>query len=621
MKLSELPIRAQLAEYWTQHPVRGRFPAASDRASWEKLRQGKFQKEKIALWIGTAETLKRQAAKQPLYPEIPASAAFAFIRSGDRRTFEKPYFERRSILAVLTLAECAEYKGRFLPEIIEGIWRILGEPYWYLPAHGEYRGNDPMPLYDRPVADLFSCDTGALLATVSLLLGEEIARESPELLHWMRETVLSRVVAVFERGDSWWLEGRNNWTPWCSWNLLTIGSAFLADEPERLAAITARLLQANDLFFDNYPEDGGCDEGPGYYQNAGLKLALFLELLDFQTGGGCAEVFKQQKMRNMIEYFFKVNLTGNRFADISDTPGVIDAFHRGSLYRAAELAGSRQMCGFVLNLKEKTPEDPGRAFINRELAEMLGDLFWTPLRYDPAPVERASFTALPDLQFFVLRESARDDRNGLILSIKGGHNAENHNHNDLGQFELFHNGTPRIVDPGRGVYTRETFSPERFNSWILNATGHNAPFFNGVGQQVGGQYRAAVDRAAPEEVTLNLTGAYMAEAGLTSYRRSAGRHTGTFHLRDRVKFRAPVRNTVKLHFHTAVEPVPATGRIRLGDDLTMEHRGLEVASIEELPMEDAMLRRSWGRLWRIVFTGVFPQEGEWEFRWKSETLH
>lgn len=136
---------------------------------------------------------------------------------------------------------------------------------------------------------------------------------------------------------------------------------------------------------------------------------------------------------------------------------------------------------------------------------------------------------------------------------------------------------------------------------------------------MGGQYRAAVDRAAPEEVTLNLTGAYMAEAGLTSYRRSAGRHTGIFHLRDRVKFRAPVRNTVKLHLHTAVEPVPATGRIRLGDDLTMEYRGLEVASIEELPMEDAMLRRSWGRLWRIVFTGVFPQEGEWEFRWRSET--
>lgn len=613
--LCEMMSEADLAAYWKQHPLKKRFPSASDRAAWKKLSTGIFQKEKIKLYLTVAEELKSKGEPVNLYPVISAESAFAFIRTGDRRSFEGPYFQRRATLSILTLAECIEHKGRFLPEIVEGLWQLISEPYWFVSAHGDYADEDPMPRHDKLRTDLFCCETGATLATVVSLLEDDLKKISPELLRWIKDLVHERIFSVVEKMDSWWLAGNNNWTPWCASNLAATAFTFLPDQPERLAKLIRALMVSCDRFYDNYAPDGGCDEGPGYYHVAGLKLMNFIDWIDFETDHAFQTVFHEEKMRHIAEYIFHVNMTGNWFASMADSSAKIGSFHRGLLYRFAELVESRKMCDFVLSLNEIFPENPASTFGYHQLTEMTSDLFWVPLKFKSAPVARDAFTMLPDLQFFVLRECPEDDRRGSILCIKGGHNAESHNHNDVGQFELFHNGEPILIDMGSSVYTRFTFSERRYESWVHSAVGHNVPVFNGVLQPAGGDYRALLVEAKPGKIVLDLTGAYPSEAGIESYRRTAMLKNGIFSVQDSVAFSSRKKSSVELNLYSAVEPVKVNDSIRLAG-VNMKIKGLNLDSVDRIPIDDPNLFRAWGpRVYRISLTGEFTAPAVWTLSW------
>ncbi len=72
---------------------------------------------------------------------------------------------------------------------------------------------------------------------------------------------------------------------------------------------------------------------------------------------------------------------------------------------------------------------------------------------------------LPDLQVMAAR-SVSGWPSGLFLAAKGGHNAESHNHNDVGNFIVYYNGQPVIIDAGVGAYTAKTFSAERYTDLV-----------------------------------------------------------------------------------------------------------------------------------------------------------
>ena len=135
------------------------FPRAEERAAFEELPDA--LKERLILegrrWQGYS------------WPSIHATDYMAFSRTGNRVNFENIYFERRTALNSLALAECVEGEGRFLDEIVNGIFALCEESAWQLPAHNSYaRGapQEPLPESSRPVLDLFACETGAHLACI-----------------------------------------------------------------------------------------------------------------------------------------------------------------------------------------------------------------------------------------------------------------------------------------------------------------------------------------------------------------------------------------------------------------------------------------------------------------------
>jgi hypothetical protein len=138
-----------------------------------------------------------------------------------------------------------------------------------------------------------------------------------------------------------------------------------------------------------------------------------------------------------------------------------------------------------------------------------------------APLLKTSW--LPNLQVLFAREKEGSTQ-GLYFSAKGGHNAESHNHNDVGTFILYSNGIPVIVDAGVGNYTSKTFSKDRYSIWSMQSQYHNLPTINGVMQHYGRAFCAknVVYKNANAELNfqLDFASAYPPEAFVKYWTRS-----------------------------------------------------------------------------------------------------
>ena len=98
------------------------YEKASNRGFW----QPKFRKEYI------------ENAEQYLgfeWPLIRATDYIAFNTEGNRIKQETPHFEKRTALIALLIGEIMEYKGRFIPDIVDGIASICEEYFWGVSAH------------------------------------------------------------------------------------------------------------------------------------------------------------------------------------------------------------------------------------------------------------------------------------------------------------------------------------------------------------------------------------------------------------------------------------------------------------------------------------------------------
>lgn len=94
---------------------------------------------------------------------------------------------------------------------------------------------------------------------------------------------------------------------------------------------------------------------------------------------------------------------------------------------------------------------------------------------------------LPGLQVMGARSHSDSDKD-LYVAAKGGHNAESHNHNDVGNFIVYADGSPLLIDIGVETYTAKTFSSNRYDIWTMQSQYHNLPTINGVQQKDGREY-------------------------------------------------------------------------------------------------------------------------------------
>lgn len=506
------------------------FPRAGDRASWEGL-SAATRKQLIAAG---------DTALDGPWIVLPATTFLDYMRNGDRRSYQVPWSERRNRLIALVLAECAEGEGRFLDQITNGLWALLEESSWAYPAHiFMQRAGSDLPDVTEPIVDLGVGETAALVAWIDYLLGPELDTVSPmtrrRLVHEIQQRILK---PCLDRADFWWMawdtQGHpiNNWNPWIVANWLS-AALLIETDPELRARHVEKAQRVLDQFINSYPDDGGCDEGPSYWGRAGASM---FEALDWMHGAsdGKLSFFDEPLVAAMGRYILTAHIGNEWYMNFADanarTP--VDG---PLVYRYGKAIGDEELAAFGVWLWQRSAErtTPALNSIGRIVPELfLANELAAQTAADPLPRD----AWLPDLQLMTARDQAGTTA-GLYVTAKGGHNDESHNHNDVGSFIAYLDGSPLIIDVGPEYYTAKTFSAQRYEIWTMRTAWHNLPLINGTEQTAGRSFAARnvsyQANAAVAKLSLDLAAAYPPEAGVTSWQREIALHRGdALHITD-----------------------------------------------------------------------------------------
>ena len=571
-------------------PIKQIFPPASDRKIWLDALKKDHNKKLKRVIMGKAGEL----INAPI-PEITASLFMNFVRNGNRKKYETPYFQRRRNLSTLAIAESFEYKGKYIDRIIDYIWEIISEPTWCVPAHCRLE-KDPFPEFPVEIVDLFNSETGMVLALTMNLLEEEIKAVSPNFIKLIRNEIIKRIALPLETGPApFWYEGINNWTTWCCNNALGAIIWALREEPERQRKLAETLHNAIKNYISRYPEDGFCFEGPGYWAVSPGRLLYFLEQLNFWHS--------EPKVKAMAEYIADTRMSSSRNMNFGDN------FSKGNhcpwiIYRFGERVGSEPLKIMALECLNNVNYET----LCSELFNILGFVFWLP-----GKGKRKKFTGKPisfydKTQFFVMRQ------NGTVLAAKRGH-AWSHHHLDIGHFMLFFKEEPIIIDRGKPEYTKDTFTDKRFLNDIMNNEGHNIPLFNGIGQlELAPPAPGAMSYQEEKEsirCRMDLTTAYAPEAKLKSYIRELvfDRKTNTLNVSDSWETESD-QNEVRANFFTPAKVIQRDGKLFIGS-VEVKAEGCEM-TVEKIKITDSSQLYDWGKsLTRIQLRKNTGKQGKW----------
>ncbi len=422
-------------------------------------------------------------------PHTGYTAFRLFVQTGDREKYETPYFARRAMLAGAALRYFLgqnEYKD----PVQDLIWAICEETTWVLPAH------------EGTIIDLFSAETAFMLGEVLNLLGEQL---DAEVRSRVRCEVEQRVFQPYltNQRSMWWYHGHMNWNGVCN---SSIAAAFLLLEPEvgRLAqALELALKGLNTFLQTGFETDGSSTEGVSYWHYGLINFIALSEMLRARTNGAI-DLLDSDHMRRIAAYPAKLLLSPSHFATFSDCDEALN-FNPGVITRLMERTGEHSLQSLL------SPPVPTERFWR--LTMMLRDMLWWDGQYHEDMPEADVYQQVGEVVRFVAH-TPKDA--AVVLAIKGGHNAENHNQNDIGSWILHVDRESFLVDPGRGLYSRQYFGPERYQNVFANSYGHNVPVIGGQLQKEGREYFGkilSVDlESAVRCVALELARAYPVEA-------------------------------------------------------------------------------------------------------------
>lgn len=594
------------------------FAKASDRDAWNFLNE---------TWKNECIELGKTYKGFSFYG-LNATEFMELSINGNRTNYENRLFEKRKALSALVIAECIEYRGEYISDIINGIFSICEESAWFLPAHNTYiRDAVQLPLPDaiNPVLELFSCETGAILATAMYLLEDELNKVSPFIAKRIRYELNHRIFEPYLNCHFWWMgegdERMCNWTIWCTQNVLI--SAFLYNASDNgssvnnssdgstidnnnlsndtLEKIIFKAAKSTDYYLKDFGEDGCCDEGAQYYRHSALCLYNVLDILNCVLNGTYDELYSNPKIINMAIYIMNMHVAGPyyfNFADCSPVAGrsgareflFAKAINNPEMMRYAATdffdgpVSSRDENNLYYRVQSGFAANEMLKFVGSSSATHTNELYY----------ESTGMFITGDGYF--------------SLAVKGGNNGESHNHNDTGSFTVYAKGEPMIIDIGVESYTKKTFSDKRYEIWTMQSAFHNLPTIDGIMQKDGLEF-SAKDISyefsdTVSSISMDISDAYPLNDTLKSYIRKVTLNKGKNITVHDIIDSSYSPDKIVLSLMTYEKPeLLDNGSLGVGNLGTISFTGCSLTSIEEHPITDPRLAITWKHsIYRTLLT-------------------
>ncbi len=212
-------------------------------------------------------------------------------------TFKDKYRKRRVALASLAVAEFAERKGRFLNDIIDGIWCICEESTWILP---DGTGN----LRDTEAARF---DVNAARTAQLLTLCVHLFRKELPLL------VKKRMVSEVQRRVLEPFREAKQLTPENVAHTLT-ACMFAEPNEEKRRAVVDKVLAVIDIFLGEYTENGIKAKSEQSLYRWSAYIFDVLELLYNVTDQKFA-IYSDEKIKFVADSIYKAHIGSDGFSE------------------------------------------------------------------------------------------------------------------------------------------------------------------------------------------------------------------------------------------------------------------------------------------------------------------
>jgi len=439
------------------------------------------------------ERARRLAEKNGLWEQLdrldPDADIVTFKGSWFRRLRETKdrrlaaYYGRRSDpLSQATLAVWLGHPQGDIDYLQDLAWAYCEDSTW---VHGVHDAND---------IDLSAAAMGARMAEIVHVLGDRLEATVRDRIV---EEVETRIFQRFwnYRKPEWWKTIENNWNHVCNGSVIR-AALYLIDDPDVLAHMTHAAIQNLTYALDGFADDGGCGEGPGYWKYGFGHYLMVAEALRQRTGGEL-DIMAGDKIERICRYPLAAHIDGPLYSSFADaTHGempawialLVNRFYAvPELYELCALSGDR-------TLRLSSMLDLG--LYDGEKATGRPDAF----DYE-----------LPDLGQAKLRGAP--GRRQMTVMALAGDNGVSHNHNDVGSFIVYRTGKMLLVDPGAPMYTKQTFSPRRYEIVYCRSKGHSVPVIDGKEQRAGPRYRGTLrtenlNGDGPKRAVIDMTRAY-----------------------------------------------------------------------------------------------------------------
>ena len=458
------------------------------------------------------QDLRTEAARlkdEPLC-ELPFHTFKQYDTTGNRLSYENVYFHRRRCLGIFTLMAWLYQDDDYLSLTEDYLWAICNEFTWALPAHLD--GNSLNDKVNPLTLDLFACETAQTLAEITYLLKERL---NPAVTLRCQSEVEHRIFTPFLARTTpyWWETCHMNWASVCAGS---IGMAAIlqmtdtSDNTQRLAKLLSQLLPVMEYFLSGFENDGACLEGLSYWTYGMSYFTAFSDLLAIRTNGKL-DLLANDKVKAVAAFQGKCYLEGGHTvsfsdADANDTfrigitnylahyfnhdiplPPAASAARFGTdacarwcqMFRDFVWTATAQTAISCTGASEQAVAQAATATVVSPVTQAVAQTV------SSAPLSRSSACVLPDAKWLIFRDVYAN-----AGAIKGGHNDEPHNHNDVGSFFFLLHGSEVLTDLGAGEYVKDSFSDKRYTIFTNNSFSHSVPIINGNGQKTGREYSA-----------------------------------------------------------------------------------------------------------------------------------
>lgn len=472
-------------KHWT--PV----PPVADREFWDRIAATVYG----GLIQADAEnilTLPMPNPSEELYRQ-------SFV-TRDRATYEVEILALIQQSRTLAIAILCNRKPELIKRFSANLDMLSGMKSWLLPAHDRHphvtiaQANIDQLMITN---DLVSLDIAAGLSiavnALEPLLDEQVVSR-------FRAAVAKRVlnpitlIARNRRPYNYWMILKHNWNAVCYCNtILTFLAADIPDDERKLVIDFA--LDHIKYFLTGFNADGYCQEGPGYF-GYGFGHFTYLSWALYEASGHTLNLFDNERVKQISAFPEKMMLSETQLPLFCDCHPRV--FIRRDLMEIRDyLIGKTDGVDF-LPPKMKESGRPQDLTLSQQLM-LIAFSKGENLR----KITLNDFDAFPQTGVFVWREK------DLSFCIKGGHNREFHNHNDVGSYVMVYKDVPLLLDPGQPRYNMDSFhSGKSFQNKLRSSYGHPVPVCNDTLQLSGFESKGVVQEYSENGVAFDITAPY-----------------------------------------------------------------------------------------------------------------